>query len=637
MPLKPAIAEPAGAWRRVAAGAVLSLLPLGAAAAADVSGERWERQLEQGGVTASVSIEPLSAAGLQAGAPARVRVALSSTADGSALPRLLPGVWFDAQERADAEGDDAATCQRRVARYARGSGINPQALVDLNGYDVLALNADASISVLDPRTQFAGRTSLRATLPLPGPGFDWASSADDRLLWVSVPGANAVALADVAALRSLETITLPGRPGRVRVEPGGARAWVGVLAAEGDDRRGGVAVVESSAPYRQQWLPLSGRGHVEMAFDPAGWVALAQRDAGEVVFVDPTTLQVAHRERLDVAGAMPLNVVFDAAARRFVVAEARGGALWAFDHRGRVQGRLALSPGIGPMAISADGRWLLVANPAAHQVDVVDLPAWRRVHSLPVSGRPFDIGMTAAYAYVRVLDSEAVSLVALASLAASPRVQAIAMGERAPGRTPQLPLASQVVPMPDGTGSFVASPGDNAVYFYMEGMNAAAGSVSARGHEVRAVRVARRGLREVAPGVHEMQVELPETPRMVVALATESPRTRQCTALALKPAPTAAGDGWQLAWDQFPVQHGRPLSLRVQGTAAESLPAALHLRLFQPGGAALQLVARATGEGRYSAEVPELADGLWYVHPQTPAGARAPWGYVSFMRGAATR
>lgn len=632
----PALARPARAWRGWPACAA-ALLSAGAGAWADAPAGRWEQQFEQGGVTATLSIEPLSAAGLQAGAPARVRVALTSSADGSALPRVLPGVWFDAQDTAGTGSGDDAACQRRVSRYARGSGINPQALVDLNGYDVLALNADASISVLDPRTQFAGKTSLRATLPLPGPGFDWAATADDRLLWVGVPQAQAVALVDVVALRSLETMGLPGSPGRVRVEPGGTRAWVGVSAPQGPAQRAGVAVVEPVAPYRQKWVPLAGRGHVEMAFDPAGWVALVQRDAAEVVFVDPTTLQVAHREPVDGAGAMPLNVVFDAGARRFVVAESRGGALWAFDHRGRPQGRLPLAAGIGPMAISPDGQWLLVANPSAHQVDVVNLPAWRHAHRVPVSGRPYDVGMTAAYAYVRALDSEAVSLIALASLAAAPRVQAIAMGERPPGRTPQLPLASQVVPMPDGTGSFIASPGDNAVYFYMEGMNAAAGSVSARGHEVRAVRVARRGLREVAPGLHEMQVELPDTPRMVVALATDSPRTSHCTALALKPAPAAAHDAWQLDWEQLPVQGGLGLSVRVLGAGTGSLPAALRLRLFQPGAAALQVVARATGDGRYSAEVPELAEGLWYVHPQAPAGARAPWAYVSFMRSSAAR
>ena len=81
----------------------------------------------------------------------------------------------------------------------------------------------------------------------------------------------------------------------------------------------------------------------------------------------------------------------------------------------------------------------------------------------------------------------------------------------------------------------------------------------------------------------------------------------------------------------------RQLSLRVHGAAAASLPAALQLRLFQPGAAGIQVMARATGDGRYSAELPELAEGLWYVHPQTPAGARVPWAYVSFIRSNAAR
>jgi DNA-binding beta-propeller fold protein YncE len=608
-------------------------LAANAACAADAP-SRWQHRVEQDGVVATLTIESLSDSALQAGAPARVRVALTSAADGSAIPRLLPGMWFDAHDGGTLGADDATGCQRRVARYARGSGVNPQALVDLNGYDVLALNHDASISVLDPRTQFAGKTSLRATLPLPGPGFDWAATPDDRLLFVSVPSQRTVALADLTTMRSLDAVTVPGEPGRVRVEPGGARAWVGVAQTERTDL-GGVAVIDAAAPHFQHWLPLPGRGHVEMAFDPAGWVAVTQRDASEVLFVDPSTLRTVHRERLG-AGAMPLNVVFDGTSRRFVVAEARGGALWAFDHRGQPQGRLQLTPGIGPMAITPDSRWLLAANPSAHRVDVIDLPAWRHAHQVPVSGRPFDIGMTASYAYVRSLDSEAVSLIALASLAAAPRVQAIAMGERAPGRTPQLPLASQLVAMPDGSGSFVASPGDNAVYFYMEGMNAAAGSVSARGHELRAVRVARRGLREVAAGVHEMQVTLPDTPRMVIALATESPRTRQCASLALLPAPAAPAAGWALAWEQFPVQGSRAFGLRVSGAPDAALPATLQLRLFQPGATTLQLTAHAVGEGRYRAEAPELAEGLWYVHPQNPPGARMPWSYVSFMRGRAT-
>lgn len=602
---------------------------VGVPAGADVT-TRWQHLLEQDGLRVALTLEALDGAGLRAGAPARLRATVTGSDDGAPV-RTLPGVWLDALQTAAGAADDRTDCQRRVARYARGTGLNPQALADLNGYDVLALNADASISVLDPRVQFAGKTSLRASIALPGPGFDWAATPDDRLLWVSVPSAHAVALADLDTLRAIP-VALPGAPGRVKVEPGGARVWVGVAQAR-EGAPGGIAVVEAAAPQRMQWLALA-RGHAEVAFDPAGWVAVTQRDAAEVVFVDPTTLQVARRAALPAVNgqpALPLNVVFDAAARRFVVAEARAGVLYAFDHRGEPQGQIALAPGIGPMTLSPDGRWLLLANPARHQVEVVDLAGWRHAHRIPVSGRPFDIGMTPGYAYVRALDTEAISLIALPSLAGTPRVQPIAMGERAPGRTPQLPLAPQLAAMMDGSGSFVASPGDNAIYFYMEGMNAPAGSVSARGHELRAVRVARRGLRETAPGVYEAQFTLPTAAQMVLAVATESPRTRQCTALRLQAAEVAAAPGWQLVWEQLPVDHGA-LALRIEGTLDDALPAVVPLRLFQPGATGLQVLARAQGQGRYRAELPALAAGLWYVHPSPPPGADAHWGFTSFIR-----
>jgi hypothetical protein len=645
-------------WHGCVLAAVAGLLAMSALAA----DPGWQQQLDQDGLRVTLSLQPLDATGLRAGAPARLRATVTGSDDGAPV-RTLPGIWLDGLQSADGAADDAAACQRRVARYARGTGINPQSLVDLNGYDVLALNADASISVLDPRVQFAGKTSLRATLALPGPGFDWAASPDERWLWVSVPSANALALADLDALRTLPAIALPGPPGRVRVEPGGARAWAGVAhAAAGGSgsgsgsgngsavaavasvgagspgaagAAGGIAVVDAAAPHRLQWLPLA-RGHVEMAFDPSGWVAVTQREAAEVVFIDPTTLQVVRRSPLPATGGqgpMPLNVVFDAVARRFVVAEARAGVLHAFDHRGQPQGTLALAPGIGPMTLSPDGRWLLVANPARHQVEVVDLASLRHAHRIPVSGRPYDIGATPGYAYVRALDSEAVSLIAWPSLAETPRVQAIAMGERAPGRTPQLPLAAPQAAMLDGSGGFIASPGDNAIYFYMEGMNAPAGSVSARGHELRAVRIARRGLRETTPGVYETQFTLPAATQLMLAVATESPRTRQCTPLALAAESAASAPAWQLAWEQLPVRQG-VLALRIEGTPDDALPAAVPLRLFQPGAAGLQVLARAQGQGRYRAELPALAAGRLYVHPSPPPGSRAQWGYTSFIRTA---
>ncbi|MCX7901736.1 MAG: YncE family protein [Burkholderiaceae bacterium] len=588
---------------------------------------RWEQRIESAGVVAQVSIEAADGGPLRAAAPARVRVALSNAADGSALARLLPAVWIDADD--GREADAQVDCARRIGRYARASGVNPQVLVDLNGYDVLALDAAGRIAVLDPRTQFFGRTSLRATVPLPGPGFDWASDAADRHLWVSIPAKRAIALIDMPALRVLATLALPDAPARVRIEPGTGRLWAAVPRK--GHSAGGLVVIEPQPPHTQQWIELSGTGHTELAFDPAGWVAVTQRDTDVVSFIDPTTLHVVHRERIDLPRPTPLNVLFDAAARRYLVAEGRHGVLLAFDHRGRSAGRLSLSAGIGPMAASPDGRWLLVANPAAHRVHVVDLVAWRAVHVLPVSGRPYEIAVTSAYAYVRALDTEALGLVSLASLASTPRVQNIAIGERPPAHAAHLPLAGTLAPMPDGRGSFIVSPADNAIYVYMEGMNAASGAVSVRGHELRSVRLARRGLREVSPGVHVAEVLLPPVERLLVALATEGPRTRMCTKLTV--ASSGASAAWQLLWEAFPRSPREPrLAVRLLDAPSDALPEMIVVRLVRPGVEEHIVHLRRGADGSYTASVPQLDTGLWYAHPEPPTGQSIRWPYVSFLR-----
>jgi DNA-binding beta-propeller fold protein YncE len=608
-------------------GCAGALLLFSGAAAGHGAGV-WEQRLEQDGVRTHMRLESADGAALSPGASVRLRVTMTSALDGSPIARSLPGVWIDSVGAQQAQAEPADRCRQRIGRYVRANSLNPQALTDLNGYDVLALNADASISVLDPRTQFAGKTSLRASIGLPGTGFDWASTPDDTRLFVSVPARSSLAVADLITLRTTAQVALAGSPGRVRMHPGGKDVWVGVASGQ-DGRSGGLAIVPVDPPHQPAWLPL-GQGHVDMAFDPAGWTAVTQRNEAQVVFVDPATRRVAHSERL-AAQAMPLAVVFDTASRRFLVADAWSGQVLAFDHRGQPQPGLTLSPGIGPMSISPDGRWLFVANPGAHAVHVVDLSGWRVAHRLPVSGRPFDVVHTADYAYVRALDTEAITLVSLASLSDTPRLQTIGMGERPPGRTPHLPIASQMVPMPDGSGSFVASPGDNAVYFYMEGMNAAAGSVSARGHELRAVRLARRGLREVAPGVFEQQFSLPEVQHLMLAVATDAPRTQHCLPLSLAQPAGQPLPGWQLAWEELPEQSNR-LVLRLSGAPGPQAPQRLSIRLFQPGSGTWDVLAEATGQGRYVATVPLLAAGLWYAHPQPPVASSVRWPYVSFTR-----
>ena len=63
----------------------------------------------------------------------------------------------------------------KAATFLSGSLFSQPAL-DLNVYHVLALNADPSLTVVDPRFGFGG-SQLLALVPLPARGEDWALDA----------------------------------------------------------------------------------------------------------------------------------------------------------------------------------------------------------------------------------------------------------------------------------------------------------------------------------------------------------------------------------------------------------------------------------------------------------------------------
>lgn len=593
--------------------------------------------IEREGVRLRVWIEPETGrAQLQSQQPARLRIGVTSMLDDAPLPGVQPGAWLD---RLDGAAPDAAACARRVGGYL-SRGLTERPWRDLTGYHVLLLNGDASLSVLDPRTNFAGKSSLRTVVPLPGNGFDWDLSPTHERLFVSVPATQQVAVVDMATLGQPLLLKAPGSPGRVRVHPAGRQLWVGV--PQPAPRRsntgvqpgeGGVWLVDVNDPARHAWVA-TGNGHHEFAFDPDGLALVTNRDAGTVSFVDGVA---ALERRRASTGGVPIAAAFDARARQFIVAEAREGALHRFDHTGRALDKLALAPGLGPMAVSPDGRWLLVLNPAGNRIHVVDLPAWRQAHDIPVGGRPFQLDFSSAYAFVRALDREDVTMVQLASLAGSPLVQRFTAGEKRPADAPELPLATQLAVLPDDNGVFVLSPQDGTLYTYMQGMNAPMGGISPRGHPLRAVRVARQGLLSTGRGMYEARVTMPRAPAVVLALATDRPSTRHCLRVAL------AADGaervarpttrieWQVSGEAGAGQH---VGFTLDGDAALAWPPSLTVWVFQPGGARVALVAErtglqaldaATGRAVYAARLADLAPGAYYAHVSpTPDGVVSP-------------
>src|SRR5688572_2898369 len=84
------------------------------------------------------------------GEEARVTLAITATtgdtASGTPLSNLYPAAWMDSLAAGTKAG---AECKKKVESFVGGSLLSRPAL-DLNAYYVLALNQDATISVVNP-------------------------------------------------------------------------------------------------------------------------------------------------------------------------------------------------------------------------------------------------------------------------------------------------------------------------------------------------------------------------------------------------------------------------------------------------------------------------------------------------------
>lgn len=583
-------------------------------------------RLEREGVRLDLELAATedAAAPLRQDRSARISLRLRNAADGEPLRNRRPSAWLDF-------ADASASCAQQVGGY-RAGGSGRSALLDLNGYYVLLLNRDASIAVIDPQTRFDGKTNLLRLIPLPGRGLDWIKGRDDRRIFVAVdgategtqprasPGRHQVAVIDGDGLEVEARLVLPAPPGRLALPPDGRLLWVSHDGRGGG--RSGISVVDTATLQRFGFVDLPP-GHHEFAFsEDSGRVMVTSRDGGSVSLLDARTRRVL--KRIGDFG-QPIAVGYSASAAAFFVADGRRGTVTAFNRDGTRRGQpVVLEPGLGPLRISGDGRWVLVLNPAGSSLTVVDSADLSVRQRLPVEGRPYLLELSARYAYVRSLDSERVGLIRLASLdEGQAALQQVAVGAGAPGLTPELPLASGMAPLPVDGAMFLLSPTDNAVYFYMEGMNAPSGSLQAHGHEVRAVTAVARGLREQAPGTYRGHLRLPAAGALQLAVALDTPGLVECFPVTAAAAANPEGkekEGVGLRWLEA-ERTGSPaeLAARIHAVTGDRPLTGLrdvHFVLMRIGGGArrLDLPTQETAPGVYRAVLPRGLAGSYYAH-----------------------
>ncbi|MCF4998496.1 beta-propeller fold lactonase family protein [Pseudomonas syringae] len=601
----------------VMAGALLTLSEI---ALAQTGGAQT---LARDGVAVDFKLQALAKDGvLREGEFADVQFRVTDSASGQPLSGVNPGAWVDSQAIAGdlAQGREQS-CKSRVGVFLK-SNIGARPLLDLNGYFLLVMNRDASVSVVDPSVSVGGITSTMARIELKQPPMDWVTPKDNKRVFVSMPTAGEVAVIDSEQFKVLDSISAGSQPVRVALQPDERLLWVGNNADSAETS--GVTVIDTQTLKPLKHL-VTGRGHHEITFSKDSRFAfVSNRDDGTLSIIDVAGLTIVQQLK---TGSNPLSVAYSALSDAVYVADGKDGTVTVVDSSSlNVRRVIKLQQGLGPMGFSADGRFGVVLNTLENRVTIVDASNDSAIHDLDVSAEPYQVVFTQAYAYVRGLASPKVTMINLASLGEGrkPISQAFEAGPQPPRLAGDLPLASSLAVSRDDNAVFVVNPVDNTTYFYAEGMNAPMSGYPNRGQTARAALVIDRSLREISPGLYSARVKLPAAGQFDVAFLLNQPNIIHCFTAQIEP-------------DGLPQKHvGQPKVefLLDKTSVALNAPYVVRFRIVQgkqktrrggvkdvqlryflaPTSRPREVAALEVSDGVYEAPVRLDRSGAWYLH-----------------------
>jgi len=563
--------------------------------------------------------------GLIEGDEAELSFRITDAATGAPVPSLYPSAWADLQREGGAAGSTSPDCREKVRMFTRGIiGFRP--LIDLTSWFILALNKDATISVIDPIVGVGGLTQLYTQVLLQKPGEDWAKSADGRRLFVTMPRAGRLAVVDTDSFKVLANVEAGSAPVRVAPQPDGKYVWVGNDAPGGES---GVTVIDADSMAVVGRIR-TGKGHHELAFSTESRFAfVTNREEGTVSVIDIRTMKKIRDVH---TGGRPLSAAWSSLANALYVADEDGGGVAVVDgERHEVVARVPGKPGLRVIRFTADGRYAFAVNALENTVQIIDASTQHAVHVIPVEAAPDQVTFSRAFAYVRALGSEYVTMIPLSELGKSAPLSTkkFTTGVYPPGRAPYIPITDAIVPTPEQYAVVAANPAEKTIFYYTEGMTAPLGNFRDYGHDPLAAIVVDRSLREKMPGLYSAKVRFPLSGAYDVAFFLDTPRIVQCFRVAVNPDPRlekAAPKGLDLVYlfDRRTIGVGESVPLRMKITdratnkAADLADVIVWISLAS-GNWQRQVIATHLGEGVYETPLSLPQRGVYYVHVECPS------------------
>jgi YVTN family beta-propeller protein len=599
-------------------GALLMLLPLAAA-----SQQPGDTLPARDTVKVEFSIDHTNSS-LPSGQPLRtgeivkVHFNIRDKVSGTPLEGLHPAAWLDLHS--EKEPADPVPCKDRVRKLLNANFLSPPE-VDLNGYYVVVMNNDASVTVIDPQFS-SGTARVVAAVPLASPGKDWQLTGDQKLLFIGMPLAGKIAVIDTSSWRVTRNLDVGPGISRLLMQPDGRRLWI----TYGDEANSGVAAIDAAGLQVTRRIQV-GAGPHDIAFSGDGHTAFVTNTKAGTVSVIDTAKDAKTFEIL--TGHAPGAVAFSDKSGFAYVTDAQDGTISVIDAaRGVIVTAIHSETGLGAIRFARDGRFGIILNLLQKQIYVLDASLNRILQTGDADGQPDQITFSGTLAYIRQRGSESVLMIPLDSIGAEHKPLPEANfpgGQHALSQAAFSIPAESIVQAPGENAALVANPADHSIYYYEEGMAAPMGFFSTGHREPVALLALDRSLKGSAKGIYETTTYLKRPGIYTMALLLDSPPAVQCWDVAVEPDPShaqpaAAHVEVQGLLDGEIVEAGVPALLHIRiwdSDAQKAKPGVpdVKVMLFRaPGGWHQYSPAKALEQGVYEVSFPALQPGVYYLN-----------------------
>jgi len=588
----------------------------------------YRKHFEREGIAVAIAIDHVDPVNklpgyFTEGDSVKIGFTITDTATGTPLVNAYPAGWMDlippGEERSE------SNCTEKLKAFL-GGGMFGTPEINLNEYYVVALNKDATLTVVDPVFGFGG-TKLLAMVKLDSPGGDWALLSDQSRLFVSMPEADKLAVIETGNWRLRTRLDTGPNPVRTLLQPDEYYLWSAFRGKSGEP--GGVAVFRTN-DLGEAARFTTGAGEHDLAFDEGNRFAfVSNRDAGTVSVID---IRGLHKLVDLPMGGSPVSLTYSPLAQAVYVA-CDNGRIAVIDAAATVPAvtaTLTSDAGLSQIRFAPGGRFAFIVNPATNLVQIIDGTKQRIIQTGHVLDQPDQVAFSDNLAYIRHRGRETLLMISLVEIGVEGQPAAVIdlpAGQLPPTSTGSPTPASGIVQAPGASAILIANAPDEAIYYYKEGMAAPMGQFTNYSHEPRAVLVVDRSLKEhTRPGLYETFIKFDKPGLYDLVFFMDAPRLAQCFAVpvATDAALRQARDENRVAVRFFPKANIVPVAQQVDldfsiidqvsGKPLRDLTDVMVLVNLQPGIWHHRFPAVNQGDGTYRISFTPPTKGFYYIY-----------------------